>query len=211
MHDSTDFPFDHHDDRADQHGGRGHFRGGFPQRGPGGHGPFGGRGFGANFGAGFPGFGGPGFGPRGPRARKGDVRGAVLSLLAEAPSNGYGLIRGITEKTDGVWKPSPGSVYPTLSQLVDEELITQTSDSARSEYVLTDAGRAYVADHADELAAIWDGASAEQGDRGELFGATGKLLGVVRQFATDATPEQRATAVKKLDELRRDLYRTLGE
>ena len=209
MHDSTDFTHGH--DGA-PHGGRGHFREGFPQRSAGGHGPFGGRGPGGGF-PGFPGFGGPGFGfgPRGPRARKGDVRGAVLSLLAEAPSNGYGLIRGIAEKTDGVWKPSPGSVYPTLAQLVDEDLIAQTSDSARSEYVLTDAGRAYVANHADELAAIWDGASAGQGDRTELFSAAGKLLGVVRQFTTDATPEQRATAVKKLDELRRDLYRTLGE
>ena len=97
-------------------------------RGPGGHGR-GGRG-----GPGFGGFG-PGFGPRGPqRASRGDVRSAILSLLSEAPSNGYGLIKAIAERTNGVWRPSPGSVYPTLQQLVDEELIVSRGDGRKTEF-----------------------------------------------------------------------------
>ncbi|MDQ0745439.1 hypothetical protein QFZ62_002747 [Clavibacter sp. B3I6] len=75
---------------------------GFP-----GMGGFGGPGFGGGFGP------GRGRGGRG-RARRGDVRLAILSLLAEAPSNGYGLITGIAAKSEGAWRPSPGSVYPTL-------------------------------------------------------------------------------------------------
>ncbi len=152
----------------------------------------------------------PGFGPRGGRARKGDVREAILSLLAEAPSNGYGLITGIHTKTDGAWRPSPGSVYPTLQQLVDEGLIEPTSPGARAEYSLTDEGRAYVEENADKIAAAWEG-SRRPTDHRELFQAAGKLAGVVRQVAAEGTPEQRTAAAEKLDGLRRELYRMLGE
>ena len=88
--------------------GRG--RGPGPRRGGGRHG---GREFG------FPGFGPP----RGPRARRGDVRAALLVLLAEEPRNGYQLMQEIEQRSDGVWRPSPGSVYPALQQLEDEGLI----------------------------------------------------------------------------------------
>ena len=67
----------------------------------------------------------------------------ILSLLAEGSSNGYGLIKAIEEKTGGAWRPSPGSVYPTLQQLVDEELISPTGDGRRTEYELTEASKAY--------------------------------------------------------------------
>src|SRR5690606_15615305 len=104
--------------------------------------------------------GGPAFGPRGfgGRARKGDVRSAILSLLSEAPSNGYGLIKSIQRKSGGAWRASPGSVYPTLQQLVDEGLIEPSTTGPRAEYSLTDAGRTYVAEHGEELAAAWESA-----------------------------------------------------
>jgi hypothetical protein len=87
-----------------------------------------GRGFGAGFApgfaAGFGGFGPRGFMPPGPqRKRRGDVRIAILSLLSEQSLNGYGLIKEITDRSGGTWRPSPGSVYPTLQQLADEELV----------------------------------------------------------------------------------------
>jgi DNA-binding PadR family transcriptional regulator len=153
-------------------------------------------------------------GPRGRRARRGDVRAAILSLLAQSPANGYALIQAITEHSDGAWKPSPGSVYPTLAQLVDEGLITPVDTVApRSDYQLTDSGRAYVSEHADELAATWD-ALTEHGPldaTGELLQATHKLLGVLRQYASETTSEQQRAAATKLDELRREFYRTLAE
>ena len=157
--------------------------------------------------------GGPAFGPRGfgGRARKGDVRSAILSLLGEGPTNGYGLIKAIHAKSDGAWRPSPGSVYPTLQQLVDEGLIVPTSQGPRAEYDLTDEGRAHVAEHADEIAAAWTQSRNPWKEQGDLLTAARKLAGVVRQVAAEGTTEQRASASAKLDDLRRELYRMLGE
>jgi DNA-binding PadR family transcriptional regulator len=157
--------------------------------------------------------GGPAFGPRGfgGRARKGDVRSAILSLLGEGPTNGYGLIKAIHAKSDGAWRPSPGSVYPTLQQLVDEGLIVPTSQGPRAEYDLTDEGRTYVAEHADEIAAAWTQSRNPWKEQGDLLTAARKLAGVVRQVAAEGTTEQRASASAKLDDLRRELYRMLGE
>src|SRR5919108_1951248 len=99
-------------------------------------------------------YGFPGFGPpRGPRARRGDVRAALLVLLAEEPRNGYQLMQEIEQRSDGVWRPSPGSVYPALQQLEDEGLVRVEPGEGRKAYGLTDEGRAYVEEHADELGA----------------------------------------------------------
>ena len=164
------------------------------------------------FAAGRPGFGGGvgggfgGFGPR-PRARRGDVRFAVLSLLAENANNGYGLIKAIAERTDDAWRVSPGSVYPTLAQLVDEGLVTSENNT----YRLTEAGQAYVTEHADELAAVWADASGHPGERAELRTAAMKLFGAVRQVAIEASPDRQTEVAAKLDALRKELYRLLGE
>lgn len=155
-----------------------------------------------------------GFGPGG-RARKGDVRAAILTLLGENPDSGYGLIKAIAARSEGAWRPSPGSVYPTLQQLVDEELIEQVgSDGGRSPYTLTDAGRAYVTEHADELARAFDlgeSARAANEELAQLRDSIGKLMGVVGQVASAGTPAQRTAAVEKLDALRRELYGLLAE
>jgi len=173
-----------------------------------------------DFGPGFPGgpgfrggFGGPGFGgPRGPqRKRRGDVRVGILSLLSEAPSNGYGLIKQIAEKSGGTWTPSPGSVYPTLQQLVDEELIEAIGEGKRTEFQLTDAGRSWVAEHEAELAALWADASERVEAESGLHESVGKLMGVIHQFRFAATEEQRTAAVAKLDETRRALYAILAD
>ena len=176
-----------------------------------------GRGFGRGFGPGGPGFGGfgPGFGPGGPRgsrrANKGDVRSAIISLLADKPSNGYGLIRAIEEKTGGAWRPSPGSIYPTLQQLVDEELIAPTGDGKRTDYELTEAGRTYLAEHADELQKAWDATPGQSDADAAFHESVGKLFGVVHQFRSSATDAQRAAASEKLDEVRRALYLILAD
>lgn len=182
-------------------GPHGHRGGGF---GPG-FGPRGGFGPGSGPGGGF----GPGFGPGFRRAGRGDVRWAILSLLAEAPSNGYGLIKTIAEKTSGAWRPSPGSIYPTLQQLVDEDLIAPLSEGRRTDFTLTDAGKAYVAEHAEELENAWN--SDAEGSGPAFHQSVGKLMGVIHQFRTAATEEQRNAAVEKLDETRRALYRILAD
>ena len=183
-----------------------------------GGGPFGGRGMRGGFG-GFAGGFGPSFDPadfaRGGRGRRrasrGDIRAALLSLLAEAPASGYALIKAIGDKTDGLWVPSPGSVYPTLQQLVDEELIAPSGEGRKTEYTLTDAGRAYVDEHADELAAAWQAAPSRSGADAELFTSIGKLMGAIHQLRFVASDEQRSQAAAKIDALRKDLYALLAE
>src|SRR6202035_2415270 len=98
-------------------------------------------------------FGPPRFGGRGPRVRRGDVRAAILDLLAEGqPWNGYQIIQEIGARTQGVWRPSAGSVYPALQLLEDEALIsTQRDEDRRRMYTLSEEGRAYVEEHSDEL------------------------------------------------------------
>ncbi|WP_416429990.1 PadR family transcriptional regulator [Paenarthrobacter nicotinovorans] len=211
----------HEENSFPEHGegphGRSRFNRSKGRRGPGGHGgggfgPGRGPGFGPGFGPGGfgpGGFGPRGFGPGGPRRNRGDVRAAILSLLAEAPSNGYGLIKTIAEKTSGAWRPSPGSVYPTLQQLVDEELITAVGEGRRTEFTLTDDGRAYVAEHEEELVNAWN--TEADGNMQEFHQSIGKLMGVIHQFRGAATEEQRRAAIEKLDETRRALYLILAD
>jgi DNA-binding PadR family transcriptional regulator len=176
------------------------------------------RGFGhgnPGFGAAGPGFGG--FGPRGfmppgpQRKRRGDVRAAILSLLTDQALNGYGLIKEITERSGGTWHPSPGSVYPTLQQLVDEELIEPVGEGKRTDFQLTDLGRTWAQEHAEELAQVWESSAARvQADAG-LHESIAKLMGVIHQFRFAATDDQRAKAIEKLDETRRALYGILAD
>src|SRR5216683_7701674 len=110
---------------------------------------------------------GPGRGPRGRgrKARRGDIRTAALLLLAEEPRNGYQIMQEVEERSDGVWRPSPGSVYPALQQLEDEGLIVaQADESGRRSYQLTDEGRDYVEAHPEEVRAPWDAVAGSVGD-----------------------------------------------
>jgi len=183
----------------------------------GGHeGPLGfGPGFGPGFGRGFgPGFGGGrrGGGRRGGpgRGRRGDVRAAILTLLAERPMHGYEMIQQIAERSNGLWKPSPGSVYPTLQLLDDEGLITASeSRGSKKLFQLTDEGRA-AAEKVET--APWDEIT-EGADPGHmnLRAAVGQLFGAVAQSAHTATADQQQRIVEILNNARREVYGILGE
>ncbi|WP_280387158.1 PadR family transcriptional regulator [Nocardia wallacei] len=200
--------------RGPRPGGREQFR-----RHPrGGHGPHGfGPGFGP-FGPDFgPGFGGPG-GPfgrgrgRGGRGRRGDVRAAILLLLQERPMHGYELIQQIRERSEDVWRPSPGSIYPALSQLEDEGLVLIEKVAGRKTAKLTEAGTEYVASHRDELGDPWQEVRDGVGDQAlDLRELVGQLMGAVAQVARAGTPEQAAKAAEVLTESRRSLYRILAD
>ncbi|MDA3640793.1 PadR family transcriptional regulator [Mycobacterium xenopi] len=192
-------------------GARGEFRG--HQAGHGG--PFG-PGFGRGFGPGGFGFG-FGFGPRGgrrggpgPRGRRGDVRAAILVLLAERPMHGYEMIQEIAERSGGLWRPSPGSVYPTLQLLVDEGLIvgSETEGSKRL-FELTDDGRAA----AEKIATppweeIADGVDPRHLD---LRAALGQLFGAVAQSVYTASAEQQQRITAIVNNARREIYTVLSE
>ncbi len=191
-----------------------------PRRGFGpGFGP--GRGFEFGFdprgGFGF-GFGGPG-GPRGRgrggrgRGKRGDVRVAILKLLAERPMHGYEMIQEIAERSQNLWRPSPGSVYPTLQLLVDEGLIVATeSDGSKKLFELTDDGRA-AADKIDTppWQEIAEGAEDEAPGHANLRSAVAQLMGAVAQSAYTANDEQQGRIVDIVNGARREIYGILGE
>lgn len=162
-------------------------------------------------------FGGPDLGTaRGPKVRRGDVRSAILDVLAAAPMNGYQIIQQIAERSGGAWKPSPGSVYPTVQQLEDEGLVEGQDVDGRRLLVLTGTGRAYVEEHADQLAATWatfetEGPDTTQARVGDLKPVTGQVLGAVWQIMVSGTDQQRAEAAEVLGETRRRLYGLLAE
>lgn len=173
------------------------------------HGRFGHHGPGPGFGPWGGGFGGPFFG-RGPKVGRGDVRAAILALLAEEPMHGYQVIQELTERSGGVWRPSPGSIYPTLQMLEDEGLVKGTETQGRRVFQLTEAGEAEVAKRDRDTPAPW-----------EVFGEAGPLMDLreigfgvvaaVRQVAQTGSERQIARAKEILAETRKSLYRLLGE
>jgi DNA-binding PadR family transcriptional regulator len=196
-------------------GGGGRGRRHFGPGGPGGRGGPGGFGRGAGGPWGGPLFGGmpggPGFGRR-RRASRGDIRTASLLLLAEEPRNGYQIMQELEERSDGLWRPSPGSVYPALQQLEDEGLIRSDEAEGRRLYHLTDAGRTYVDERPDEQPAPWetftDSLSDQHGETAALMRDVGMAFVQVMQAGSEA---QITEAGKVLAETRRSLYRILAD
>jgi DNA-binding PadR family transcriptional regulator len=157
-----------------------------------------------------------GFGPgprgpwgRGPKARRGDVRAALLLLLAEEAQNGYQLIQEIERRTKGFWKPSPGSVYPALQQLEDEGLVRAQEHDGRRTYVLTDEGREYVESSREELGDPFEAATGGI-DEGlmDLRGLIMQVGAAVMQVAAAGHTDE---ARKILADTRRALYKILAE
>ena len=162
-------------------------------------------------------FGPPRFGGRGPRVRRGDVRAAILDLLAEGePWNGYQIIQEIGARTQGVWRPSAGSVYPALQQLEDEALIKDQGSEAAGEdrrrmYTLTEEGQAYVTEHAAELKASWDAVTGSVNDTEvQLRHTIHQVMVAVSQVAQAGSAAQVQQAGKILADTRRALYRILA-
>ena len=164
------------------------------------------------FGPGF-GFGGPrGFGRHGGKARRGDIRTAALLLLAEEPRNGYTIMQEIEERSNGVWRPSPGSVYPALAQLEDEGLIRSEESEGRKRFAITDAGREQIASRPEGAPAPWDTlADGVSRDVQELFGLMRQVGMAGVQLVQTATEKQLAEAKQVLTETRRAIYRILAD
>jgi DNA-binding PadR family transcriptional regulator len=154
----------------------------------------------------------PPMGWRGPRVGRGDVRAAILVLLSEKPLNGYQIMQELGQRSRGLWRPSPGSVYPALQQLEDEGLVLADESEGRRTFHLTDAGRAYVEEHKDEVSAPWEAVS-DSVDEGliELRDLIFQVGGAVMQVAHAGTDAQVARARQVLTDTRRTLYRILAD
>jgi DNA-binding PadR family transcriptional regulator len=166
------------------------------------------------FGEGPP-FGGPPgdflFRRGGPRRPRGDVRSAILLLLAEEPRNGYQIMQELEERSGGTWRPSPGSVYPALQLLADEGLVTSEARGGGNVFELTDAGRAHIEEHKEHMGTPWEAVNAGATEEMiELRRVLAQTADAVKQVVRTGNDSQRAAAVKLLEETRRSLYGILA-
>lgn len=195
-------PFDERERHDGRDGGEGHD--GRRRRGPGGH-----RGWGG------PPHGGPrshghdeeGHRFRG-RTRRGEIRTGLLSILSEGPGHGYEIIQRIEEKTGGAWKPSPGSVYPTLQMLQDEGLVTVEERDGKRIFSLTDEGRTESERRSSEAGD--DPWMRGRPDVTALFEAIKPLFLAAKQVSMAGDPTQIAAAVGVITEARKKLYQLLA-
>jgi DNA-binding PadR family transcriptional regulator len=130
-------------------------------------------------------------------------------MLAERPMHGYELIAELEARTGGRWKPSPGSVYPTLAALEDEGLVVAAEEEGRKRFELTDAGRTWLDEHADEATPPWERAGMG-GGRGDLRRLGGEIFGQLRQLGRFGTPAQLDKTQEILKRTRADLYAVLA-
>lgn len=157
---------------------------------------------------------------RGARVRRGDVRSAILDVLRAAQErdeslNGYQVIQQITDRSGGAWRPSPGSVYPTIQQLEDEGLVEVDDERGRRSLRLTTEGSAYCTDNADELATVWTPFEREEaawpGEHADIKAEIPQVLSAVWQIVTSGDDAQRRAAVEVLVDARRRLYGILAD
>jgi DNA-binding PadR family transcriptional regulator len=163
-------------------------------------------------------WGPPGPGPwmfkmrHGGRRRRGDVRAAILALLDERPMHGYEMIQELEERSDGMWRPSAGSIYPTLQLLEDEGLIVGEEHEGKRRFTLTEAGREAAAKRSADRPPPWEQAAEGAGDeRQELFASIKQFAPAVVQIAQVGTPDQAQRAKAILDDARKKLYAILAE
>jgi DNA-binding PadR family transcriptional regulator len=161
--------------------------------------------------------------PRGPKVRRGDVRTAIVDVLhrarvAEEPINGYQVIQEISELSNGEWRPSPGSVYPTIQQLQDEGLVEADDERGRRTVRLTDQGVTWAEEHTDELAAVWapfartEPAPGDQpSGHADIKSEIGQVVSAVWQLATQGSEQQKKAALDVLVDTRRRLYGILAD
>ena len=167
------------------------------------------RGRHGGFGGGW--FGQPPWGGR--RARRGDVRAALLALLAEKPMHGYDVIQELESRSGGAWRPSPGSIYPTLQMLEDGGLVTSEDRDGKRVYSLTDAGRAEVEERKERTGGSppWEfGAGGREG-QAQLRDAFFQLAAALMQVARAGTTEQMKQAGEIVAEARKKVYAILAQ
>ncbi|MGA2036808.1 MAG: PadR family transcriptional regulator [Acidimicrobiales bacterium] len=154
--------------------------------------------------------------------RRGDIRTALLAVLAEGPGHGYEIINRLEEKSGGMWRPSPGSVYPTLQLFEDEGLVRSDNREGKRVYELTDAGRTEAAERAERFGRTpWETEAGQGPGRHEGFRGLRKagerlgpviplLLMALKQvgMSGDSAELERASAV--VQRATKELYQILA-
>jgi DNA-binding PadR family transcriptional regulator len=141
--------------------------------------------------------------------RRGDVRSALLIALLDGPGHGYELIQALEAKSEGRWRPSPGSVYPSLQLLADEGLVTSTERNGKRVYELTDEGRTQANARVADEGLPWE--AIEHGDHGGLRTALRDLHLAAKQVGVTGSPDAIERATEIVTQARKDLYRLLAD
>jgi DNA-binding PadR family transcriptional regulator len=155
-----------------------------------------------------------GDGRRGGRGRhrhkvsRGDVRLAILALLADEPMHGYQVMQELSERSGGAWRPSPGSIYPTLQQLADEGLIEADKDGDRKVFSLTEAGRE--ANESSDSPPPWEDIARDE-SHVDMRGAISSVVDAAKQIGQVGSPDQEAAAAEILTDARKRLYQILAD
>lgn len=142
--------------------------------------------------------------------RRGDVRSALLIALLDNPGHGYELIQALEARTEGRWRPSPGSVYPTLQMLADEGLVSESEVDGKRTFAITDAGRAQAQERVESHGLPWE-AMDRSGEQGGLRTAMRDLHLAAKQVGITGSPDtvERATEIVVI--ARKALYQLLAE
>ena len=143
--------------------------------------------------------------------RRGDVRSALLIALLDGPGHGYELIQALAAKSDGRWRPSPGSVYPSLQLLADEDLVSASDRDGKRTFQLTDAGRTEAEERIAAHGYPWDAMDRGRGEQGGLRTAMRDLHLAAKQVGLTGTPEAVVRATEIVTQARKDLYRLLAD
>jgi DNA-binding PadR family transcriptional regulator len=151
-----------------------------------------------------------GFGPHG-RARRGNVKAAILAVLVEKPMHGYEVMQQLEERSGGMWRPSPGSIYPTLQLLEDQGLVKSEEVEGRRVFSLTDDGKTEAAAIVQRGAPWATSESGPEGARFKMRGAMIQLIAAVKQVGMAGSPEQIDKTLEILAEARKRVYGLLAE
>ncbi len=144
--------------------------------------------------------------------RRGDIRTAVLAILAEEPGHGYEVIQRLEEKTNGAWRPSPGSVYPTLQLLADEGLARSIERDGKRVYELTATGREEAAQRIEDAGGTpWELDRRADGQIGEFRDALRQLITAATGVIKSGNAEQITRTNEILKRARKEIYAMLAE
>mgnify|MGYP003605037959 CR=1 FL=1 len=143
---------------------------------------------------------------------RGDVRAAILLLLAEQPRHGYEILTELADRSDGQWQPSPGSIYPVLKRLARDGLVTAAHEDGKRIFSLTDEGRSVVEAERGAWGEPWAQSSSPDEEAAMELWSEGKQLGAaVWQVSQLNDPEQLAAATAVLVEARKRIYGLLAQ
>ena len=143
------------------------------------------------------------------RAKRGDVKYIILAALAEKPMHGYDIIQTLEQRHEGWYRPSPGSIYPTLQMLDDGGFVTSEQVDGKKVYTITAAGKKLLAERSDDSD---DSGDADSGmDWSEMRDSAFKFIAAVRQGVTHEDPQVREQVRRIVDEARKKIYKILAE